>query len=87
MAERNGPEHQALREALAKFDDNQSEMARELNAWLAANGRKARVRQSNISWWLHHSYKVPPTMAQGVSAISGVPVERLLPQVFEMSSG
>lgn len=87
-AQRDGPEHQALKEVLTKFDDNQSELARVLNAWCAERGQRGAIRQSTISWWLNHSYQVSPSMAQAMAAVSGVPVERLLPAVFtdQMSS-
>ena len=79
---RGSPEHKALQAALAQFDDNQSAMARAINEWLEGQGREERVRQSNISWWLHHSHQVSPHLAQAVAAVSGVPVEQLLPQVY-----
>lgn len=79
---KDGPEHQALKEALSKFDDNQSELARALSDWLRAQGKVGAIRQSTISWWMNHSYAVSPSMARGLSAVSGVSVERLLPEVF-----
>lgn len=69
----------ALKEAIDRAG-GQAGLAREINKHLPEGKRK--VRQPHVHYWLHESGQVPDTKVLACEAATGVPKERLRPDLY-----
>ncbi|EFL5716744.1 helix-turn-helix domain-containing protein [Shigella dysenteriae] len=74
------PEQLALKEAI-NAAGGQSELARKLTV---ASGKD--VKQQQVWNWLHREKRPPIKQSQNIERITGVPKERLRPDVFQKST-
>ena len=74
---RGSAEHKAILEAVVRAG-GQTALAKQLSKL-----RGSSVNQSTVGTWIGKSFRVCPEYCRDIEAITGVPAERLRPDVFK----